>query len=159
MKYKIAVVTILILSLSNLSFTIEKRSLQSILTRIGCKVIKRTVANPTKWEKEEFNLQVKQSFIVKFRAKDGLLYKFLVEEENFLTEDEAKKRLPRIKEFPPELKERYGTSVDKQAVEYVLREGFIYYNKVYTVSTFTNALELNGDLSRLREKLENEIKK
>lgn len=149
-----------ILVLNNFSFTFaaDKKSLQWVLTYIGCKIVKRTISNPTKWEKDEFNSQGKQSFLVKFRAKDGLLYKFLVEEEFYPTEEDAKKRLPRIKEFPPELKEKFGTAVDKVHAEYLLREGFVLYNKVYVISTFTNALELNGDLKNLREKVETTCK-
>lgn len=158
---KLAVTTILVLISGILSFTLarEKKSLQKVLSIVGCKIITRTVSsNPTKWEKEEFNLQAKQSFLVKFRAKDGLLYRFLVEEESFLTEEEANKRLPRIREFPPELKEKYGTSVDKQAAEYLMREGFVLYNKVYIVSAFAYVNELEGDLHRLREKIEKAYK-
>lgn len=159
-KFLFVITTLAFFFFSNpaFMFAAEKRSLQSVLTQVGCKIIKRTVSNPTKWEKEEFNLQVKQSFLVKFRAKDGLLYKFLVEEESFLTDEEAKKRLPRIHEFPPELKEKYGTSVDKAAAEYLMREGFVLYNKVYIISTFTYKLELEGDLSRLRQKIEKAYK-
>lgn len=157
---KLAIIATVGLIFSNLSFTFaaEKKSLQWVLTNVGCRIVKRTVSNPTKWEKEEFNLQVKQSILVKFRAKDRLLYKFLVEEESFANEEEAKKRLPRINEFPPELKEKYGTHVDKLAAEYLMREGFVLYNKVYIISTFTYKLELEGDLSRLRKKIEDEWK-
>jgi hypothetical protein len=156
---KFTLVVIAILLLSNISFAFsEKKSLQKVLGMVGCTNIKRTISNPTKWEKEEFNLQVKQSCLVKFRAKDGLRYKFLVEEESYANEEDAKKRLPRIKEFPPELKEKYGTAVDKMHAEYILREGFVLYNKVYIISTFTAFVEMNGDLKNLREKIEKTYK-
>jgi|GEM_PF-3133590 len=152
-KFALALTAILLSG--NISFAFsEKKSLEKVLRLVGCTNIKRTVSNPTKWEKEEFNLQVKQSCLVKFRAKDGLRYKFLVEEESYANEEDAKKRLQRIKEFPPELKEKFGTAVDKMRAEYILREGFVLYNKVYIVSTFTSALESNGDLKSLREKIE-----
>lgn len=154
----IAIITILVFGNLPLAFAAEKKSLQKALELIGCKVVKRTVSNPTKWEKEEFNLQIKQSILVKLRAKDGLRYKFLVEEESYANEEDAKKRLPRIKDFPPELKEKFGTAVDKMAAEYLLREGFVLYNKVYIVSAFTYSLELNGDIGRLREKIEEDFK-
>jgi hypothetical protein len=156
--FSIAAITILFLGNLPLAFAAEKKSLQKVLALVGCKVVKRTISNPTKWEKEEFNLQIKQSFLVKFQAKDGLRYKFLVEEESFADEEAARKRLPRIKEFPPELKERFGTAVDKMHAEYLLREGFVLYNKVYIVSAFTYALELNGDIRRLREAIEKAYK-
>jgi hypothetical protein len=158
-KISLTIATIGILSLINISFAVsEKKSLEKVLSLVGCTDIKRTVSNPTKWEKEEFNLQVKQSCLVKFRAKDGLRYKFLVEEESYANEEDAKKRLPRIKEIPPELKEKFGNAASKMHAEYVLREGFVLYNKVYIVSTFTSALESNGDLENLREKIEKTYK-
>jgi len=156
-RFALAVIAVLLLGNFSFAFS-EKKSLEKVLRLVGCTSIKRVVFGPTKWEKEEFSLQLKQTCWVKFRAKDGLRYRFLVEEESYATEEDAKKRLPRIKEFPPELKEKFGTAVDKMHAEYILREGFVLYNKVYIVSTFTAFVEMNGDLKNLREKIEKAYK-
>ena len=135
-----------------------RKSLQGPLIQIGCKARESTVSQPAKWEKEEFNLQVRQSFTVKFRAKNGYFYNFLVEGESYPDESSAGKRLPRIKEFPPEVRAKYGNVVDKAAVEYLLREGFILDGKVYIVSAFAYQLELEGDIHRLRTQFERALK-
>lgn len=152
---------LIILSLV-LAFQAIAQNLKSAITAIGCKQIivselKPMSIPPTEfeaWQKDTFKLQSKQSFIAKCRAKDGLFYKVLFEEEKYASKAEATARLPKIKQLPP--KEHDKSDV---AVPILLREGFQINNKIYTVGNFAYGVYLEGNVKIWRDKLQKKITK
>ena len=142
------------------NFQIFAQNLKSAITSIGCKQITAAKITPMSisqkdfeaWQKEKFHLQSKQSFIAKCRAKDGLFYKVLFEEETFANKTDAAARLPKIKELPPNENDKSDL-----AVPILLREGFQINNKIYTVGNFANGVYLEGNVKILRDKLQRKI--
>jgi hypothetical protein len=129
---------------------------QKKVISIGCKSPKAANLKPLSMSNEEyikwysdFGITNKLSLIAKCKSKDGSFYKVLFEKEVFATEEEAKRRLPRIKELPP--KENGKSDF---AISTLLREGFRLGNQVYTIGTFAYGNELSGDLHEWRAAFE-----
>lgn len=149
---------------TNVSVTIpdagEVEAFRKQIASIGCKIVGQSEPpadsmSPEEilmWQKEQFNVDYKISFLAKCRAADKLLYQFLFQKENYKDEADAVKRLPRIHDIPP-------NEHDKSyfAVPVILREGFRIKNKIYTVGTFTMKLEAEGDVKRWQQKLEKAV--
>lgn len=143
------------------TFHASAQNLKTAIASIGCKQIKVSDLKPMRisqtefetWQKETFQLQSKQSFIAKCRAKDGLFYRVLFEEETFADQSIAVARLPKIRLLPPKEDDK-----SELAVPIILREGFRRKNKVYTVGVFAAFLADNAYHSSLNEKLKKIIK-
>lgn len=152
---------LIILSLV-LAFQAAAQNLKSAITAIGCKQITVSELKPMsitqtdfdKWQKDNFRLQSKQSFIAKCRAKDGLFYKVLFEEEIYANKAEATARLPKIKQLPPNENDKSDV-----AVPILLREGFQVNNKIYTVGNFAYGVYLEGNVKIWRDKLQRKVMK
>lgn len=130
-------------------------ALEKKLASLGYRITFRNNPVPTDWQKNEFDLQSQRIYAVKslkpVRGERNLYYRFSVAVETYKNESDAEKRMAFITKTPP--------GVDsKMQPEYVLREGFRRGRLVYTVSTDVYKFYLDGDLKRLREKLEKEIK-
>ncbi len=126
------------------------------LISIGCKFPKVSDLKPRSLNKDEyiiwhsaFKIKSKMSLIAKCQAKDRSFYKTLFEEEMYATEEDSKKRLPRIRELPAK-----EDSKSDFAVSTLLREGFRVGKRVYTVGTFVYEIELDGSVREWRELLE-----
>lgn len=152
----------LIILSSILAFQTSAQNLKSAITAIGCKQITVSELKPMsitqtdfdKWQKDNFRLQSKQNFIAKCRAKDGLFYKVLFEEEIFATKTDASARLPKIKQLPPNENDKSDV-----AVPILLREGFQINNKIYTVGNFAYGVYLEGNVKIWRDKLQRKVMK
>lgn len=137
------------------------QNLKTAIASIGCKQIKVSDIKPMSigqtefetWQTQTFQLQSKQSFIAKCRAKDGLFYRVLFEEETFTNQSIAAARLPKIKELPPKENDKSDL-----AVSILLREGFQVKNKIYTVGNFAYEIYLEGNVKIWRDKLQKKIR-
>lgn len=105
------------------------------------------------WQKQTFQIQSSQSFIAKCRAKDRLFYKVLFEEETFANKSTASTRLLKIRELPPNENDKSDL-----AVPILLREGFQFGNKIYTVGNFANGVYLEENVKIWRDKLQKKIR-
>lgn len=136
------------------------QNLKTAIASIGCKQIKVSDLKPMRisqtefetWQKEKFQIQSKQSFIAKCRAKDGLFYRVLFEAEIFADQSIAAARLPKIEELPPKEDDK-----SYLAVPILLREGFQIKNKIYTVGNFAYGVYLEGNVKIWRDKLHKKI--
>jgi hypothetical protein len=143
------------------TFHVSAQNLKTAITSIGCKQIKISDVKPMKisqaefetWQKDKFQIQSKQSFIAKCRAKDGLFYRVLFEEETYSNQSIAAARLPKIEELPPKEDDK-----SEVAVPILLREGFQVKNKIYTVGNFAYGVYLEGDVKIWRDKLQKKIR-
>ena len=143
------------------TFSTSAQNLKTAIASIGCKQIKVSDIKPMNisqsdfenWQKQTFQIQSKQSFIAKCKAKDGLFYKVLFEEETFADKSTASARLPKIKQLPP--KEHDKSDL---AVPILLREGFQFKNKIYTVGNFAYGVYLEGNVKIWRDKLQKKIR-
>ena len=144
-----------------LAVSANAQNLKSAIAAIGCKQIKVSDIKPMSisqsdfetWQKQTFQIQSKQSFIAKCRAKDASFYKVLFEEEIFADKETATARFPKIKELP--LKEHDKSDL---AVSILLREGFQFGNKIYTVGNFAYGVYLEGNVKIWRDKLQKKIR-
>lgn len=143
------------------TFSVSAQNLKTAIASIGCKQIKNSDIKPMSigrndfemWQKENFQLQSKESFIAKCKAKDGLFYKVLFEEETFANHSIAAARLPKITQLPPKEDDKSDL-----AVPILLREGFQFKNKIYTVGNFAYGVYLNGNVKNWRDKLQKKIR-
>lgn len=146
-----------------LLFTVSAsaQNLKSAIASIGCKQIKVSAITPMSisqsefqtWQKQTFQIQSKQSFLAKCRAKDASFYKVLFEEEIFADKETATARFPKIKELPPKENDKSDL-----AVSILLREGFQVGNKIYTVGNFAYGVYLEGNVKIWRDKLQKRIR-
>lgn len=144
-----------------LTVSANAQNLKNAITSIGCKQIKVSDIKPMSisqnefetWQKATFQIQSKQSFLAKCRAKDGLFYKVLFEEEIFGDKSTASARLPKIKQLPPNENDKSDI-----AVPILLREGFQVGNKIYTAGNFAYGIYLEGNVKIWRDKLQKKIK-
>ena len=136
------------------------KELKTAIIDIGCRQIKQSDLKPmsisvedlAKWQ-SDLRIQSKQSWIAKCRASDGLFYKFLFEKEIFANETDAKARLPKIREIPPNENDKSDVSAP-----IILREGFQKGNNIYTVGAFAAKLESSGDVKKWKERLEKKVR-
>jgi hypothetical protein len=154
LKYSCLIILVFVISTS-------AQNLKTVVSAIGCKQIKLSDIKPMSisqnefetWQKAAFQIRSKQSFIAKCRAKDGLFYKVLFEEEIFADKSTASARLPKIKELPPN-----EHSKSDLAVPILLREGFQINNKIYTVGNFAYGVFLEGNVKIWRDRLQKKIR-
>jgi hypothetical protein len=143
------------------TFNASAQKLKTAITSIGCKQIKISDIKPMSisqnkfetWQKQTFQIQSKQSFIAKCRAKDGLFYKVLFEEETFADKSTASARLSKIRELPPNENDKSDL-----AVPILLREGFQVGSKIYTIGNFAYGVFLEGNVKIWRDKLQKKIR-
>lgn len=123
--------------------------LQSALTSQGYAIKERTELTPTDWEKAQFDTLKKRSIRVKaIRPIPGhadTYNRFTLIEESYATEDQAKARMSRYQERPPDL------TAEESYYGFTLREGFRFKKRVYTLTT--DGIIFEPELHRLGRQL------
>lgn len=134
---------------------------ESFFSTIGYRVLESAVKEPTEWEKEQFNLLTKSYARIKAKqqidwkkekfAGPGWYYRYEVTIEKYPSSEAAKARLPRMREAPPEIPVKFLKA-------HPLRRGVVIDDEVIIVSTDVNAFKLSGELDRVLQEIEKELR-
>jgi hypothetical protein len=127
---------------------------RGFIESLGYKIQNHGFAEPSHWEREQFNLLGKNSMQIKsMKALEGephTYYRFTISEERYGSEAEARARLRRLFDRPPGLSPESGKA-------FPLRKGFSHNNAVYVVSTDVSMF--SPELERLAGKLQRQIRR
>ena len=145
---------LLLLTIIGLSFAggpsgSAQGKLERVLSSFGYVIKKSDSAQPTSWEKAQFQTLAKRVIEIKSAKaaprRPNTFYRFTVIEERYADAGRAKMRLSRLREKPPDMSPEDGKA-------FPLRTGFQYGEGVYIVST--DALMFEGEMNRIAKELE-----
>lgn len=127
---------------------------ESILSSLGYIIKKSAPAQPTDWEKAQFQTLAKKVIEIKsakaVAGSSNIFYRFTVIEERYTDTVSAGKRLSRSGEKPP------GMSAEDNKA-FPLRTAFQSGETVYIVST--DALMFKGEMNRIAKVLEARLRR
>ncbi len=132
-------------------------SFEKTVRSIGCKIRKPNSSilyddDLENWKKKEFGM-VRQTILT---ASYGSLIYF--EEEEYASEQAAKKRFENFKSVSPEVDAKNKATHGKRHPELELRKSFQHGNSVYFVSVTSYGAWLDGVVEKYRMRLENALK-
>jgi hypothetical protein len=123
--------------------------MEEILSSFGYVIKKSDSAQPTTWEKAQYQTLAKK--VIKIKSVKAVprmsntFYRFTVIEERYADAGSAEMRLSRLREKPPDM----GNPEDNKT--FPLRTGFQYGNCVYVVSTDVSMFD--GEMNRIAKAL------
>jgi hypothetical protein len=141
--------TIIGLSVAGGPLTSARGKTERILSSLGYVIKKSDAAQPTAWEKAQFQTLAKRVIEIKSAKavprRPNTFYRFTVVEERYADAGSAEMRLSRLRERPPDMSPEDGKA-------FPLRTGFRYGEVVYIVGTDVAMFE--GEMNRIAKGLE-----